>query len=195
MKKIIFCCGLYLLSTFQVYSMLKAGSSSNPIYDRVSFGIRVHMSPLMRIDLRDQSQTKGVISRDAKIRGDIIEQVAIEPIEKEKSARMERSVRIRAALDSAPKVVVGGKESESWNHVFSVMSYDLEKLNFFIEGFGNKEFRNGAVPYVLRDIQILAKRYTPESLRTVPPLMEVVNLLTKKCGVAENSDINVILGK
>lgn len=195
MKKVVFCCGVYLLFTSQVYSMLKVDSLPHPICNYASFLIKVRMSPLMRTDLRDQVQIKSAISRNAKVKSDIIEQVAIDPIEKEKSARMERSVRIRAALDSAPKVVVGGKESESWNHVFSVMSYDLEKLNFFIEGFGNKEFRNGAVPYVLRDIQILAKRYTPESLRTVPPLMEVVNLLTKKCGVAENSDINVILGK
>jgi hypothetical protein len=155
------------------------------------------MSPLMKIDFRDQEQMKKVVSCNAKIKEGVIKQVDATPAEQKKSEKMERAAKIRAALASKPKVIVGIEGSESWNHVFSAMSYDLEKLKFLVEGFGSDEFKNSAVPYVLKDIQTLCQTYTPESLGTVPVLKEVAGLLVEKCGLKleECPNIKVILGK
>ena len=91
----------------------------------------------------------------------------------------DHSDRMGKSLRKIELMNVGEEGSDSWNHVWQTVSYDIEKLSTYNSGMGNEEFRKGAIHSILDDIDVLVGMYTVDSLKLIPVVNTLVGLLQK----------------
>lgn len=69
--------------------------------------------------------------------------------------------------------------SSDFYRIQEAMIFDKERLERFLSGFGDPEFKNSVVSSVRRDIEILEDEFDENSLTTLDCVKEVLNLLTE----------------
>jgi hypothetical protein len=85
----------------------------------------------------------------------------------------------QARIKMLEKYHIGSEGSESWNRVSEIMLFDQGKLERFLCGFGDMDFKSSVIDSVLDDIDTLMDEFTLDSLIQNSYVKNVIDLLDK----------------